>query len=164
MLVLKTVAEKDKVDSPVEAQYEKGPEKVEPEIIYVASKEDLLEIESYVYQQNMKQIFMDTETTGLNPLFDDLVLLQISAGNKVFVINTIHIGKNEENILSYNGIKLILEDPDKLKVFHNAKFDLKFLKHHLFNNDIQFKNLVAILFHAACFLQHLPTNLITNII
>lgn len=69
------------------------------------------------------QIFVDTETTGLDPYANDLVLIQIKAGDEVFLINL----KDSD----LEPVKHALEDPKILKVFHNAIFDLKFLKKHL---------------------------------
>jgi DNA polymerase I len=85
---------------------------------------------------------MDIETTGLDLDSDALVLFQIMARGKVFIIEVGKIGIGQEPESFYTGIQKILENPSIIKVFHNAVFDLKFLKVHLFNNKgIRFNNI-----------------------
>jgi DNA polymerase I-like protein with 3'-5' exonuclease and polymerase domains len=107
-------------------------EKDKTEIVYIKNYEKLLQIETYVQDNKINKIYIDIETTGLAPITDDIVLIQIYAGKKVFLINTVSIGINGELARFYDGIKRIVENKDVLKVFHNAKFDLGFLKHKLF--------------------------------
>lgn len=64
---------------------------------------------------------IDTETTGLNPLSDKIRLLQIaSRGNPVVVIDLWKVNSELKEL------KEILQGP-AVKVFQNARFDLKFL-------------------------------------
>ncbi len=70
-----------------------------------------------------KKLFVDTETTGLDPYKDELILVQIGTGEEVFVIDA------KKTDLS--PLKAVLEDKKVLKVFHNAVFDVKFLKRRL---------------------------------
>lgn len=68
-------------------------------------------------------IGVDTETTGLDPLKDHLMLLQLAASRDYALV--IDIGK-----LGAAGREKIREvlQSGRVKVFQNAKFDLKFLK------------------------------------
>jgi DNA polymerase I-like protein with 3'-5' exonuclease and polymerase domains len=67
-------------------------------------------------------IGVDTETTGLDCLKDKLRLVQIAvAGKPVYIFDIDKIGAN--------GIKALddILTGSEVKIFHNAKFDLKFL-------------------------------------
>ena len=75
---------------------------------------------AYDMLKDCNTLYCDIETTGLNPLDSKIVTIQI---------------------LGDNGKVVILKDPEtldilcplleeKLCVFHNAKFDTKFIKHH----------------------------------
>lgn len=70
---------------------------------------------------------VDSETTGLNPLTADLRLLQISDEDNTLVIDVRAVGKDA----TAHFVRPILEDKTVVKSFHNAKFDTKFIKHHL---------------------------------
>jgi hypothetical protein len=67
---------------------------------------------------------VDTETTGLDPLTDRLRLLQLAApGWPVLVIDLWTIPEGARVPL-----QRLLTQPSTVKVFHNAKFDLQFLR------------------------------------
>ena len=67
-------------------------------------------------------IATDTETTGLSPHSNVLTLVQFGTENYQIVIDTLTV-----NIRCF---KNLLEDKNKLFVFHNAKFDLQFFYKH----------------------------------
>ncbi|HUX55906.1 MAG TPA: DNA polymerase [Bacteroidales bacterium] len=68
----------------------------------------------------MQPIFLDIETTGLNPLECEIALVQImgKSGQPVLI----------QNINDIQKFKQVLES--NLVIGHNLKFDTKFLKHH----------------------------------
>ena len=69
-------------------------------------------------------IGIDTETTGLDPLTDRVRLLQLAApGWPVLVIDLWQIPAGTREPL-----RQLLASPTLIKIFHNAKFDLKFLR------------------------------------
>jgi DNA polymerase-1 len=69
-------------------------------------------------------IGIDTETTGLDPLTDRLRLLQLAApGWPVLVIDLWQIPDGTRERLCQ-----LLTSPTLVKIFHNTKFDLKFLR------------------------------------
>lgn len=72
-------------------------------------------------------IAMDCEMMGLNPLRDELCLVQISDNGKDVHLVKFDIDK------SYNAPNLIklLEDSSKEKIFHFARADMGFLIKHL---------------------------------
>ena len=67
---------------------------------------------------------VDTETTGLDPRTDRLRLLQFAApGWPVLVIDLWQIP-----VEARTPLRRILTQPATVKIFHNAKFDLQFLR------------------------------------
>jgi DNA polymerase I-like protein with 3'-5' exonuclease and polymerase domains len=73
------------------------------------------ELEIYVRENGITRLFIDTETTGLDPLFDELALIQVMAGDEIFLLQP---GEDLSSVFANEKI---------LKIFHNAKFDLQFL-------------------------------------
>ncbi|MCH4890978.1 bifunctional 3'-5' exonuclease/DNA polymerase [Acidaminobacter sp. JC074] len=74
-------------------------------------------------------IGVDTETTGLNPYMSKLRLIQLAYDDEVLVIDYFGVGSDINSYLS----KIL--SGQAVKVFQNAKFDIKFLK----ANGIQVK-------------------------
>jgi DNA polymerase I len=73
--------------------------------------------------QTCQVIAVDTETTGLDPLKDQIRLVQIAAANQpVIIIDLFKVAKEELIPLH----ELLQGKP--IKVLQNAKFDLKFLQ------------------------------------
>lgn len=70
-------------------------------------------------------IAVDTETMGLNPLRDRLCLVQLSDG------------MGDEHLVRFSGdydapnLRRVLSDPNRLKLYHFARFDVAVLQHHL---------------------------------
>jgi len=65
-------------------------------------------------------IAVDTETSGLDPFSDSVLLLQIATPEKVYIFDC--------SLVDILPLKDILERPSVLKILQNAKFDYKFLK------------------------------------
>jgi len=75
-------------------------------------------------------IAVDTETMGLNPARDRLCLVQMSAGDGVS--HLVQIPKVEFGRLHVAPrLTALLEDPNVLKIFHFARFDVAALKAYL---------------------------------
>ncbi|MBL8195938.1 MAG: hypothetical protein JNM06_19250 [Blastocatellia bacterium] len=70
-------------------------------------------------------IGLDTETTGLDPYTSKLRLIQLSNTKQAFIID---LFKTPTLAQELKGL-FLAETP--IKVLHNAKFDLKMIKHHL---------------------------------
>ncbi len=64
-------------------------------------------------------VAIDTETMGLKTNRDRLCLLQISAGN-----GDAHIVQFEQNHYEAPNLRKILSNPEVLKIFHYARFDI----------------------------------------
>jgi len=80
-----------------------------------------------------KTISCDIETTGLNFLTDKIMTVAFSEGSRSWVVPIDHrevkwSQKEREIVLGL--IKRVLMNPKNKKVFHNAKFDMKFLKRY----------------------------------
>jgi DNA polymerase-1 len=78
----------------------------------------------------------DTETSGLNPRYGKLFSIQFSDGefNVLLPVSEgIAIGRLAE----------ILENPEIVKIFHNAKFDLEFLRENGYAVSSVFDTMIA---------------------
>jgi len=71
---------------------------------------------------NVKEVFCDLETTGLNHRTDKILMFQIMAKEEIFIYDFLNL--NNEH-LKY--LVNLLEATKVLCVFHNTKFDMKFL-------------------------------------
>ncbi len=80
-----------------------------------------------------KLLGFDTETTELDPYRGDLRLVQFSTGKATYVIDMKPFGSNGS--LRSNPdlapLRDVLSDPERKKIAHNAKFDAKWVRHHL---------------------------------
>src|SRR5688572_18494490 len=80
-----------------------------------------------------KYLGFDTETTELDPYRGDLRLVQFSTGKATYVLDLKPFGTNGS--LRHNDqlapLRDLLADGSKIKIAHNAKFDAKWVRHHL---------------------------------
>ena len=75
----------------------------------------------------------DTETTELDPYRGDLRLVQFSSGKATYVID-LKPFRSDGPLYSnpdLGPLRDLLSDPGTIKVAHNAKFDAKWVRHHL---------------------------------
>jgi len=80
-----------------------------------------------------KYLGFDTETTELDPYRGDLRLVQFSTGKATYVIDLKNFGSNgslRENT-DLAPLRDLFADREKIKIAHNAKFDAKWVRHHL---------------------------------
>jgi DNA polymerase-1 len=108
-----------------------------PEIYHIQNGEELESIHLYVKENSVNKVFIDTETTGLDPYAAELVLVQIMAEDQVFVINVKSVASDHPG---FSILRRLLEDQAILKIGHNLKFDIKFFKQQLFS-DLTIRNL-----------------------
>jgi ribonuclease D len=73
-----------------------------------------------------KMVAVDTETMGLNAHRDKLCVVQLSAGD-----DDAHLVQLDRSSYDAPRLKALLEDPDVVKIFHYARFDVGMLKHYL---------------------------------
>ncbi|MGQ9366604.1 ribonuclease D [Azospirillum sp. ST 5-10] len=71
-------------------------------------------------------VAIDTETMGLNPARDRLCLVQLSAGD-----GTAHLVQFRRGVYDAPNLKRLLTDPDLVKLFHFARFDLAVMQAYL---------------------------------
>jgi hypothetical protein len=95
---------------------------------------DIVSVESLSakLKDSSETLAVDIETTGLNFLRDDIQTIAISSHDDTWVIPLDHKDSPfKKGTAFYAGVwthlRKILENPKSKKVFHNAKFDLKFL-------------------------------------
>lgn len=70
-------------------------------------------------------VAIDTETMGLNPHRDRLCVVQLSSGN-----GDAHIVQIPKNHKESPNLYQLLSNPDCLKLFHFARFDIAALENH----------------------------------
>lgn len=85
-------------------------------------------IESIERLKSLLYVGIDTETTGLDPKAKNVRLRLLQIGNEEFcyVFDIFKLNDYSKYLL-----KEFIQDNSRLKVFHNAKFDMKFLYVHL---------------------------------
>ena len=71
-------------------------------------------------------VAIDTETLGLNPFRDRLCLAQLSGGDGV--CHAVQFAAGE---YAAPNLKKLLTDPDTLKLFHFARFDIAMFRRYL---------------------------------
>ena len=74
----------------------------------------------YNYCKNVEVLGVDTETEGFDFTCKKMIMFQIGDEHQQFVIDT--------RFVSIEPLRPILESKDIIKIFHNAKFDYKFIK------------------------------------
>ena len=72
------------------------------------------------YCKDKKVLGVDTETEGLDFTCKKMIMFQIGDEDNQFIIDT--------RVVSISPLRTILEDHKIIKLFHNAKFDYKFIK------------------------------------
>jgi len=73
-----------------------------------------------------KIVAIDSETLGLNPFRDRLCLVQLSSGD-----GTCHAVQFAAGGFAAPNLKRMLTDPDTIKLFHFARFDMAMFRRHL---------------------------------
>jgi ribonuclease D len=73
-----------------------------------------------------KSVAIDTETLGLNPQRDALCLAQLSGGD-----GHCHVVRFDRKTYRAPNLVRLLEDPDVVKVFHYARFDVAVFQKYL---------------------------------
>jgi uracil-DNA glycosylase family 4 len=88
-------------------------------------------LSSYTFLENTeKKISIDLETTGLNFLEDKILTIGICWGNESIIIPIYHreLEWSQDELDIIRGfVSKVMKNPNNKKIFHNAKFDLKFL-------------------------------------
>ena len=106
------------------------PPDVTPEIAQSDLTED--QLQHYLKQ---KEVAVDTETMGLNPLRDRLCVVQLCDRSRRAVLVQIPAVPGRTAPLSpavgAPRLKRLLEDPGIVKILHFARFDVAAIRHHL---------------------------------
>jgi ribonuclease D len=71
-------------------------------------------------------VAVDTETMGLNPARDRLCVVQLTDGD-----GTVHLVRMPKGLLQAPILAATLSGPERLKLFHYARFDVAVLRRHL---------------------------------
>jgi len=106
------------------------PPDVTPQIVQGDLSED--QLQHYLKQ---KEVAVDTETMGLNPLRDRLCVVQLCDRSRHAVLVQIPPTPGRRAPLSAASgaprLKRLLEEPSILKILHFARFDVAAIRHHL---------------------------------
>lgn len=73
-----------------------------------------------VYCADKEVLGVDTETEGFDFTCKKMIMFQIGDANNQYIIDT--------RFVSIEPLRNVLESTDIIKIFHNAKFDYKFIK------------------------------------
>ena len=71
-------------------------------------------------------VAVDSEAMGLNPARDRLCLVQLSCGD-----GNAHLVQFSRDHIDAPNLNALLRDPDVLKIFHYARFDLAAIRHYM---------------------------------
>ena len=71
-------------------------------------------------------IAVDTETLGLYPMRDPLCLVQLADET-----GAVHLVRPQRQTYAAPHLKALLADPERVKIFHYARFDLAMLQQYL---------------------------------
>ena len=93
-----------------------------PKFNIIKNEEDLVELSKKL--KGLKAIGLDIETTGLNPYFSKVRLVQISPNEDLTYI------LDMQSINTLESLKEVFEARYPVKVIHNAIFEQKFLRYH----------------------------------
>jgi DNA polymerase I-like protein with 3'-5' exonuclease and polymerase domains len=96
------------------------PDLPDPNYQYITSTEEALRHIEFIERHPIVEV--DTESTGLSPFTDSVVLLQIGVHGKAYVFD-VRDGRVDTSIF-----KPLLEGTQTLKIFQNVVFDYKMLK------------------------------------
>ena len=92
-------------------------------MIYLETQENFGKVMKALTDESITLCSLDLETTGLDPFFDDILLMQIKLGEEIFVFNWRKLGKDfmkyVTGLLRYNDHLTFLA--------HNARFEAEFL-------------------------------------
>jgi len=96
------------------------PDLPDPNYQYITSTEEALRHIEFIERHPIIEV--DTETTGLDPFNDKVVLLQIGVHGKAYVFDV------RDERVDANIFKPVLEGTQTLKLLQNAVFDYEMLK------------------------------------
>ena len=103
--------------------------------ILIARSPDDIET-AYEKLSNAEVLGCDTETSGLSARHGRLFSVQFSDGDFNVLVPT------SENV-SLGKLELVLSNPNITKIFHNAKFDLEFLRENGLTTENVFCTMIA---------------------
>ena len=71
------------------------------------------------YCKDKEVLGVDTETEGFDFTCKKMIMFQIGDANNQYIIDT--------RFVSIEPLRKVLESKETIKIFHNAKFDYKFI-------------------------------------
>lgn len=92
---------------------------------YIKDESNFYDLAMELSESKVDVVFADIETTGLDVRQSKILLFQIMAKDQIYIFDFLHL--NNEH-LKY--LVNLLQATKVISVFHNTKFDLKFLAHN----------------------------------
>lgn len=92
---------------------------------YITDDSNFYDLALDLSENKPQAVFCDLETTGLDPRQNKVVLFQIKANDQIYIYDFLKL--NNEH-LAY--LANLLNTSKVTSVFHNTKFDWKFIYHH----------------------------------
>ena len=89
---------------------------------YIKDESNFYELALELSEGETSDVFCDLETTGLDPRVSKILLFQVMANDKIFIFDFLHLNKEHLKYLIN-----LLKTTKVTSVFHNTKFDLKFI-------------------------------------
>ena len=103
----------------------------------VETEDGLQELVNQLFDTT-EPVAADIETTGLNFRKDKVMSIAFSCGDQTWVIPLEHKDSVFKDMPEgWDAVRKILGNPKNIKIFHNAKFDVKFL----LNNNVKVVNI-----------------------
>jgi DNA polymerase-1 len=93
-------------------------------MMHFIDKPDKKFFDSLAWLSEEQVYAVDTETTGLDPHTDKVLLIQVGNGETQWVYDTYRLKQQMPLVLNY------LRDTNKTKILHNAQFDYKMILGH----------------------------------
>lgn len=97
---------------------------------YISNNHDMQRVMNWL--EDKRYIGMDTETTGVSPFKDDVVLCQLGNEDKQWIIDSLAV--------DISPLAVITSDPKIVKIGQYFKFDIKMLA---YNYKMKFKNVAC---------------------
>lgn len=100
---------------------------------YIKNDSNFYDLALELSEGNVKEAFCDIETTGLDCRVDKILLFQIMLNDQIYIFDFLYLNNEHLKYL----INLLENVAKVTSVFHNTKFDIKFIAH---NTGIWMKN------------------------
>jgi DNA polymerase-1 len=93
---------------------------------YIKDDSNFYDLALELSEGNVKEVYCDLETEGLDCRLHKILLFQIMANDEIYIFDFLHLNNEHLKYL----VNLLDNVAKVTSVFHNTKFDIKFLAHY----------------------------------